>query len=145
MHRIVWVGRDHLVSTSLLTQAHLPLDLILSNSREESGVISLTVKNFFLISSLNLPSTQFKAISPCLVTTCPYKKSLPSFPVGSFQVLEGCYKVSSEPSLLQVEEPQLSQPILIEELLQPSNLWPSSKPAPTTPRPSCTGGSILSN
>ena len=25
---------------------------------------------------------QFKATSPCPVTTCPYKKSLPSFPVG---------------------------------------------------------------
>ena len=35
--------------------------------------------------------------------------------------MEGCYKVSSEPSVLQVDEPQLSQPILIEEVLQHSD------------------------
>ena len=34
--------------------------------------------------------------------------SLPSFPVGPLQVLEGLYKVCPEPSLLQAEEPQLS-------------------------------------
>ena len=32
---------------------------------------------------------QLKAISPCPVATCPYKKSLPSFPVVPLQVLEG--------------------------------------------------------
>jgi len=37
------------------------------------------------------------------------KKSLPSFPAGPIQVLEGHYKVSSEPSLLQT---QLAQPVL---------------------------------
>ncbi|KAK4818782.1 hypothetical protein QYF61_019128, partial [Mycteria americana] len=37
------------------------------------------------------------------------------------QVLEGCYKVSSEPSLLQAEQPQLSQPVFIGEVLQPSD------------------------
>ncbi|KAK4829890.1 hypothetical protein QYF61_007282 [Mycteria americana] len=36
-------------------------------------------------------------------------------------VLEGCYKVSPEPSLLQAEQPQLSQPVFIGELLQPSD------------------------
>ena len=30
-------------------------------------------------------------------------------------------KFSSEPSLLQAEEPQLSQPLLVEEVLQPSD------------------------
>jgi len=35
-------------------------------------------------------------------------------------LLEGCYKVSSELSLLQAEEPQLSQPVLVGEVLQPS-------------------------
>lgn len=39
------------------------------------------------------------------------KKSLPSFSVGPFQVLEGCYKVPSEPSFLQTEEHQLSQTV----------------------------------
>ncbi|PKU38867.1 phospholipase a1 member hypothetical protein [Limosa lapponica baueri] len=37
------------------------------------------------------------------------------------QVLKGCYKVSTEPSLLQAEQPQLSQPVLIGEVLQPSD------------------------
>ena len=48
---------------------------------------TLTVKNF-LISSLNLPS------SPLPVTVHPYKKFLPSFPVGPPQVLEGHYRDS---------------------------------------------------
>ena len=64
---------------------------------------------------------QFKTISPCPATICPYKKSLLSFSVGSLQVLKGCYKVSSEPSFRQAEEPQLSQPLLIGKLLQPSD------------------------
>ncbi|KAK4827142.1 LOW QUALITY PROTEIN: hypothetical protein QYF61_014736 [Mycteria americana] len=37
------------------------------------------------------------------------------------QVLEGCYKVSPELSLLQAEQAQLSQPVFIEEVLQPSD------------------------
>ena len=41
--------------------------------------------------------------------------------VSSFQVLEGCNKVSPEPSLLQTEQAQLSQPVFIGEALQPSD------------------------
>ncbi|XP_075282414.1 zinc transporter ZIP13 isoform X2 [Opisthocomus hoazin] len=37
------------------------------------------------------------------------------------QVLEGCSKVTPEPSLLQAEQPQLPQPVLIGEVLQPSD------------------------
>ncbi|KAK4831319.1 hypothetical protein QYF61_016808 [Mycteria americana] len=37
------------------------------------------------------------------------------------KVLEGYYKVSLEPSLLQAEQPQLSQPVFIAEVLQPSD------------------------
>ncbi|KAK4818444.1 hypothetical protein QYF61_013131 [Mycteria americana] len=40
---------------------------------------------------------------------------------GKGMVLEGCYKVSPEPSLLQAEQPQLSQPVFIGEVLQPSD------------------------
>ena len=68
-----------------------------------------------LICNLNLPS-HFK--TSCLITTCPCKKSLSSFLVGPFQLLEGCYKVSLQPSLLQTEQPQLSQPFLTGEMLQ---------------------------
>jgi len=46
--------------------------------------------------------------------------SLPSFPVGLLQVLEGHCKVPLEPSLLQAEQPQLSQPVLVGLVPQPS-------------------------
>ena len=42
-------------------------------------------------------------------------------PLGPLQVLAGCYKVTPEPSLLQTEQPQLSLPVLIEEVLQHSD------------------------
>jgi len=47
------------------------------------------------------------------------------------QVLEGYYKVSPQPSLLRAEQPQLSQPFLTGEVLQPSDhlcglLWTRS-------------------
>ncbi|KAK4817319.1 hypothetical protein QYF61_009172 [Mycteria americana] len=50
---------------------------------------------------------------------------------GLLQVLEGCYKVSLEPSLPQAEQPQFSQPVFIQEVLQPSEhlrglLWTCS-------------------
>ncbi|KAK4829379.1 hypothetical protein QYF61_003719, partial [Mycteria americana] len=44
-----------------------------------------------------------------------------SYKNNANQVLEGCYKVSLEPSLLQAEPPQLSQPFLTGEVLQPSD------------------------
>uniref|UniRef100_A0A8C3KNF3 Dual specificity protein phosphatase n=1 Tax=Calidris pygmaea TaxID=425635 RepID=A0A8C3KNF3_9CHAR len=40
------------------------------------------------------------------------KESLPISPVGPLQVWEGWCKVSLEPSFLQAEQPQLSQPLL---------------------------------
>ena len=48
----------------------------------------------------------------------PLKKS--PFP-ALLQVLEGHCKVSSEPSVLQAEEPQLSQPVFVGEVVQPSD------------------------
>ena len=45
--------------------------------------------------------------------------SLSIVPVGPLQVLEGCYKVTPEPSLLQAEQPQLPQPVVVGEVLQP--------------------------
>jgi len=102
----------------------------------------LMLKNFFLMPSLNLPS-QFKVIAPSLITTSPAENIFPIFPIGLLQVMKGCSKFSPEPSLVQAEQPQLSQPFLIEEVLQPlgSSLWPSSGPAPTAPCPACVGDS----
>ncbi|KAK4826701.1 hypothetical protein QYF61_010916 [Mycteria americana] len=93
-----------------------PSNLALNISRDGASTTSLgnlvqclstlIVKNFFL----------FKATTPCPITIGPCKKSL-----SSFLVLEGCYKVFLEPSLLQAEQPQLSQPVFIGEVLQPSD------------------------
>ena len=49
------------------------------------------------------------------------QKVPPQLSCRPLHVLEGCYKVSLETSLLQVEEPQLSQPVLIVEVLQLSD------------------------
>jgi len=61
----------------------------------------------------------------------PLYNSLSSFLVGPCQILKSCNKVSPEPSLLQAEQPQLSQSFLTTEVFQPSNhfrglLWPHS-------------------
>jgi len=39
------------------------------------------------------------------------------------QILEGCLKVTPEPSLLQAEQPQLPQPFLTSEGFQPLNIF----------------------
>ena len=64
---------------------------------------------------------QLEAITPCPIPTLPCKKSLSILSVGPFQVLKGCCMVSLEPSLLQDEQPQLSQPFVIGEVLHPSH------------------------
>jgi len=48
--------------------------------------------------------------------------SLSILPAGPLQVLEGCFKVSPQPSLLQAEQPQLSQPFLIGEVFQEAEM-----------------------
>ena len=60
-------------------------------------------------------------IPPCPITPHPSEKSLSILPVGPLQVLEGCSMVTPEPSFLQAEQPQLPQPVLIGEVLQPSD------------------------
>ncbi|PKU45778.1 vps10 domain-containing receptor 2 [Limosa lapponica baueri] len=50
------------------------------------------------------------------LTTTPIPHS-----TAHFRVLEGRYKVSLETSLLQAEQPQLSQPVFTEEVLQSSD------------------------
>ncbi|KAK4808555.1 hypothetical protein QYF61_009858 [Mycteria americana] len=70
---------------------------------------TLIVKNFFLKSSLNLP---FLSLKPLLLVLSQQ---------ALLKLLEGFYKVSRQPSLLQAEQPQLSQPVLVGEVLQPSD------------------------
>jgi len=74
----------------------------------------LAVQSSRGVARLRRSSTEAYALA-----TCPYKKSLPSFPVGPLQVLEGHYKFL-EPSLLQAEEPQLPEPVVVGDVLQPS-------------------------
>ena len=78
---------------------------------------TLMVKNFFVISGLNLPSFSLKPLPLVLSLHALFKSPSPAF----FWVLEGCPKVSLEPSLLQAEQPQISQPVFIREVLQPSD------------------------
>lgn len=47
--------------------------------------------------------------------------SLFGFPVGSLRVQEGCCNFPQEPSLFQAEKPWLTQPVLVGEVLQPSD------------------------
>ncbi|KAK4825513.1 hypothetical protein QYF61_000026, partial [Mycteria americana] len=94
-----------------------PSNLALNTSREGVSTTflgnlfqcrtTLTVKNFFLISNLNLPSFSLKLL--------PLILSLRSLT----KILEGCYRVSLEPSLLQAKQSQLSQPVLLGEVFQP--------------------------
>ncbi|KAK4818202.1 hypothetical protein QYF61_008586 [Mycteria americana] len=95
----------------------VPSNLTLNVSRDGASTTSLgnlfqclptlIVKNFFLKSSLNLPSLSLKPLILVLSQQALLK------------ILEGCYKVSPQPSLLQAEQLQLSQPVLIGEVLQP--------------------------
>ena len=74
------------------------------------GLTTLTGKNFFLLPHLNLPSVSLEPF-PLVLSLHPLVKSpSPSFlsaPPGT----GSCSKVTPEPSLLQAEQPQLSQPV----------------------------------
>ena len=65
---------------------------------------------------------QLKTISPCPAVIYAFKELIPLLFIGSFLVLEGCNKVTLQPSLLQAEQGQLPQPMFVEELLQPFHL-----------------------
>ena len=60
------------------------------NLPEQPASVSYHLHSKEFLSNICCKSTlfQFKAISPCPVTTCPYKNSFPSFPVGTLQILE---------------------------------------------------------
>jgi len=108
----------------------VPSNLALNTARQGAATASLgnlfqclttlTVKNFFLISNLKLPSFSLKPFTLALSLHTLVKSPSPSL-LCPLQVLEGCYKVSPEPALLQAEQPQLPQPVLIAEGLQPSD------------------------
>jgi len=75
------------------------------------------VKNFFLISNLNLPSFSLQPF-PLVLSLHTLVNKVPLRPsCRPLQVLEGGYKGTPEPSLLQAEQPELSGPVLVGELL----------------------------
>ena len=114
-------------------QGHPQLDQVvqsleqpdLKSGKDEASTTSLgnlfqcltthTIKDFFLIFSLNLPSFSLKPFPLVLAKQSP-KESVPFFLTAPLQVLKGCYQVSLEPSLLQAEQPQLSRPVLVGEV-----------------------------
>jgi len=79
------MGRDPFHQTRVL---QAPSSLALSTAREGAataplgnlgqGLMTIRVKNFFLLSDLNLPLFQLEAITPCSVTPCSCEKSLSS-------------------------------------------------------------------
>jgi len=122
------MGRDIFYQTRLLKA---PSNLALSTGREGAataslgnqgqGLTTLTGKNFFLISNLSLPSFSLKP-SPLVLSLQALCKKVPlQLSCRLLQVLEGCSKVSLQPSLPQVEQPQLPQPVLTAEGFQPSH------------------------
>ena len=73
----------------------------------------------------DFPYIQHKSILIYIETIFPHpirtdltKESVSSLSVASLQILKGCYQMSLKPSLLQAEQPQLSQPVLIGEVFQ---------------------------
>jgi len=76
-------------------------------------------KNFFLISDLKLPSVSLKPLILVLLQQVRAKKLVPVFPIGPLKVLKDHNKVSPEPSRLQADQPQLSQPFLRGEVFNP--------------------------
>jgi len=112
------MGRDPFHQPRVL---RAPSNLALSTAREGAataslgnlgrGLSTLMVKNFFLISNVNLPSFSLELFPLALSLHTLMKSPSPSF----LQVPSGtgsCSKVSLEPSLLQAEQPQLPQPVL---------------------------------
>ncbi|KAJ7404319.1 Sister chromatid cohesion protein PDS5 B [Willisornis vidua] len=76
---------------------------------QSSSPVSDDIPQEEVMEEEEVSTINFVPITPCPITTVPDKESLSSFSVGLFQIVDGSYKVSMQPSLLQAEQPQLSQ------------------------------------
>ena len=85
-------------------------------------VTTLWVKNFLLISYLNLPCLSLKPFPLVVSLSTLVNSRSPSCLYAPFQALEGHNEVSLEPSLLQAKQAQFLQSFFIEEVLQPDQL-----------------------
>lgn len=94
-----------------------------SSKREASlrdlNVVTVIVKNNFLISNLNLLSVSLKPLPLFLSLHALVTKSLCIFSINPFQALQGCNEFSPEPPPLQAEQSQLSLPFFGGEMLEP--------------------------
>ena len=124
-------------SSSWHGQGHLPLDQVAQNPIQPclehfqgwgihnflgnlfQCLTTFTVNNFFLIS--NLPSFSLKPLPLVLSLHALVNSPSPAFLEAPLQVLEYCNQVSPQPSLLRAEQHQLSQPVFIGVVLQPSD------------------------
>ena len=77
---------------------------------------TLSVKNFFLICSLNLPSFSLQPLTLVLLQQALLKGLPPFFLQAHFNYWKAAMR--SPWSLLQAEQPQLSQPFFIREVFQ---------------------------
>jgi len=152
--------KDHLVQGPCHGQGHLPLDQVAQSpiqpglEHSQGGastaplgnlfqcLTTLVVKNFFLISNLNLPSFNLKPLTPCPITTSPSKKSLSSFLVGFFRYWKAA--VRSHRSLLfsRLNSPNSLRLSSQERCSSPWIIFVAfSGPAQTRPCLSCAEGS----
>ncbi|KAK4814330.1 hypothetical protein QYF61_014844 [Mycteria americana] len=98
-HRMLWIGRNLYRPSSptpLQEQGHLQLDQVAQSPIQPD------------LECFQGWGLRYLSGQPVPVPHHPH-------------LLEGCNKVSPEPSLLQAEQPQLSQPVLVGEVLQPSH------------------------
>ena len=128
------VGRDTFHQIRLLKAWS---NLALNTSSEGASTASLgnlcfttlKVKNLFLISNLNLPSFSLKTLPLVLSLHALVKSPSPSFLEAPLMYWKAA--IRSSQSLLQAEQPQLSQPFLTGEVFHPSDhccglLWTCS-------------------
>ena len=145
---IVWFGlegtlKDHLVQPSSYEQGHLSLDQVVQSPIQwdlehfqEWGIYNFTGqavpvshhphdKIFLPIFLPYVQSISSISLNPLhlLLSLHSLVKSLSVFLIIPLYILKGHSEVSSDPSILQVEQPQLSQPFLIAEVFQPSDLF----------------------
>jgi len=142
---IKWFGlagtfKGHLTQAPCHKQGHLQLDQVAQSPVQHDlecfqgwGTDHLPGhrKKFLPYIQSESPLFQFKTITPCPTTTGPAKKSVPIVLISSLEVMEGYKKVSPECSLLQAEQPHLSQPFLTQRGSSPRIIAvASSGPAP---------------
>ena len=75
-------------------------------------------KEFFPNIQPKPPLPQLEAISSCPISSHLTEETITHLTTTSFQVVVESYKVSSQPSFLQTQQPQFPQPLLVRLMLQ---------------------------